>query len=70
MDEGSKVVDSVVNGSLDVFEDVGGASPEDDRGQLAVLSISLEDNHPLGGDFLDTDVIGTAGLVGSGLLQL
>lgn len=62
-------MDSVINGPLDIFEDVGGASPENDRGQLAVLSISLEDNNPLRGDFLHTDVIGTAGLVGSGLLQ-
>lgn len=70
MDEGPKVMDSVINGPLDIFEDVGGASSENNRGQFAVLSISLEDNNTLRGDFLDTDIVGTTGLIGSGLLQL
>lgn len=61
---------SVVDGSFDVLEDVGGAASEDDGGQFAVGSVALEDHQLFRGDFFNSDVVGSSHLVGGGGLQL
>lgn len=63
-------MDTIIDGSFDIFKDVGGAASEDDGRQLAVIGVSLEDHNLLGCDFLDTDIIGAAGLVWGWGLEL
>ena len=57
---------SIVDGSFDIFKDVVGASSQDNSGQFAVLSISLEDHDLFRCDFLDGNVVRGTSLIRGG----
>ena len=57
---------SIINSSLDIFKNVGGASSQNDGRKLAVSGISSEDDHLFRGDLLHSDVIRSTSFIRGG----